>query len=117
MTNLFFYQKEEIEKHKNKLKGVNSRVHILESETKTIKSEFDQSKNVLLRKSENDDNLILALKQEIKKVKIQINKKTDEIVKINPKEHVNKQKILSIENEKVELLAFERKTTALSRID
>jgi predicted RNase H-like nuclease (RuvC/YqgF family) len=57
--------KEEIAELKSKYKGATARRDTLETQMKTIKTDFGMKIKMLLDKTENDDKLIQMLKQEI----------------------------------------------------
>ena len=57
--------KEEISELKSKYKGATARRDTLETQMKTIKTDFGMKIKMLLDKTENDDKLIQMLKHEI----------------------------------------------------
>lgn len=61
--------KQESELISSKLKAVTARKNILEKELKDAKSEYDSNKKLLSEKSENDNKYIVALKNEIDKLR------------------------------------------------
>jgi hypothetical protein len=58
-------QKEELAEVKQKYKAAMARRDTLETQQKTIKTEFGMKMKMLLDKTENDDKLIMMLKQEV----------------------------------------------------
>ena len=96
-----FKKTTEIEKLKSKFKGTNSRTNILEAEIKTIKTEFENSRFLLMQKSENDDSYITALKSEIKKAKMELKKYEDESQAFKLAQNTLKKMNETFENEKV----------------
>lgn len=58
-------QKEELAEVKQKYKAAMARRDTLETQQKTIKTEFGLKMKMLLDKTENDDKLIMMLKQEV----------------------------------------------------
>ena len=86
---------------KSKFKGTNSRTIILEAEIKTMKNEFENSRFLLVQKSENDDVYISALKNEIKKAKIEMKKYELEFQEFNTSENTITKKNEKLENDKV----------------
>lgn len=52
----------------NKVKAATSRIKILESETRSTRVEFEQTKKTFIEKSETDDKYIKALRLELQKV-------------------------------------------------
>lgn len=61
-------QKEEIKELKQKYQGAVARRDTLETQMKTIKTDFGAKIKMLLDKTENDDKLIQVLKQEISRL-------------------------------------------------
>lgn len=61
-------QKEEIKEMKQKYSGAVARRDTLETQLKTIKTDFGSKIKMLLDKTENDDKLITMLKQEISRL-------------------------------------------------
>ncbi len=59
---------------KAKTKGLTSRNQVLENEIKTVKTEQETSKKLLIEKSKNDDSYIKALKSETSKLKNEVEK-------------------------------------------
>lgn len=62
-------KKSENELLQSKVKALNSRKSILENEVKEVKSQYEENKRLLVEKSANDDKYILALKNEMDKLK------------------------------------------------
>lgn len=58
----------------NKVKAATSRIKILESESRSIRTEFDQAKKTLIEKSETDDKYIKALRQELHRAQLELEK-------------------------------------------
>lgn len=58
----------------NKIKAANSRIKILESETRATRTEFEQSKKTFIEKSETDDKYIRALRAELNKAQLELEK-------------------------------------------
>lgn len=95
-------KKQERENVKNKLKGANSRVHILENELKNQKVEHENFRSLLINKSENDNSLISVLKQEMRKLKRDLEKNNQECqFQFDKKENCDNVNFLIEENEKI----------------
>ena len=59
---------EEITSLKKKLSASNARRDALESQSKDLKSTFQQKIQILIEKAENDDKLIMMLKSEVSRL-------------------------------------------------
>jgi hypothetical protein len=102
--------KSELEKTKAKTKGLASRNQILESELKTIKTDMESSKKILIDKSKNDDIYIKALKSDSQKMKSEIERlRIESQFNIGNKENLSNFSNANNELEKVILSAEKRK--------
>lgn len=94
--------KSELEKVKAKTKGLASRNQILESELRTIKTDHESSKKILIDKSKNDDIYIKALKSDNQKMKIEIERlRIETQYNIGNKENISNLSNVNNELEKV----------------
>lgn len=75
----------------------------LENEIKNVRKDCDNSKALLMKKSEADDLYIKALKSELKVSKQRLDKQRAEITKLKKEEQVHQRRELQTENEKVGL--------------
>ena len=64
--------KRELENIQGRIRGQNSRNKILEDEIRTIKTDYEMNKQLLMEKSDNDTKYIQALKSEMAKAKREI---------------------------------------------
>ena len=96
------FLKSEFEKAKAKAKGLASRNKILESELKTMRTDYESSKKILIDKSKNDDIYIKALKSDNQKMKGEIERlRIESQYNIGNKENMSNLSNVNNELEKV----------------